>query len=264
MVRRSIAVRRDLCLLPADPDPGAKGASAAAPIRGDAVRAWDQCDDPMANLFVASGTAAPTAEHGQVQRSPEARRAIERTIERLDRSPERLGGWSPAAMYQKFFANNPSVSDEQLLAMGKVPVNRLNTPEATATELQEMSRYDVPLNTPQHRFARDLMAGIIDARPGEVSRIKPEMGTTGSSRFTSEFRKKWWGLPPPVGLSISSSEPLQLGTVLHDVTSDLKDAGVANLNKSMWGLDGNRTSAIVMSQWYGGLPALPPPTAPLR
>ena len=182
-------------------------------------------DTPDARVHLAGG---PNGGPGVVQRDPALKPTTDAMLERLGRSRERIGGESPRSMFEKHILNNPRVTDEQIRQMSQVPLSRLaDTPAAVK---QTYERIPHARQTDNHRFTRDLLAGITGIDSDELSKAAPALGMTGTPGTV------FWNSRVP---------KVQQFTAIHDTTSYLKDGGVTGLNRSLWGADSNVASAIL-------------------
>ena len=194
-------------------------------------------------------------------RSREARRVIDETMERLSGYTTRLGsgrGLTPAETYDRFFARNSKISDEQIIAMSQYTLDQFRTPQETATERAEMAAFGIPPDSTPHRFNTQLVAGIMGVDPSEVSAAAPALGITGSPGRTARLRASGMSTETMKQsitdqLQIHPEPSLRMGTVLHDTTSYFDGLG---LNRSMWGIDDNEGSALVM--FFDRYPDPPP------
>merc|ERR1711991_1203453 len=130
-----------------------------------------------------------------------------------------LGGYTPVKMYEKYFLNNPDVTDAQLLAISQLKITDLaETPEARRKTLEKIPNVRF---TKVHRFTVALMHGLTHIPFFTLSGDCPALGVTGN--------------PNTPLLTVDTSERLQRITALHDTTDYLSNAGVPKINKSVWG-----------------------------
>lgn len=145
-------------------------------------------------------------------------------------------------IFVKHFLDNPSVTNAQIIAMDKVAASSIKSNDAKKVEekFKNYADYD------SHQIAVNIFSFITGAPQAEISNQAPDLGFTGT---------------PDKFLLAATIPALILGTILHDVTDYLKDAGVVGINKALWGFEGKIESALAMA--YGAFLQESQPTSEL-
>lgn len=150
-------------------------------------------------------------------------------LARMD-SPVRLAGDSPRALFRRAVLDNPRVSDEMLAAMDAVPLDAL----ASTSAVRERAVQRIPkirqLDT--HQFCVVMIAGVTGLSRSSISDAVPDLGVMGGANLLLFHAPR--------------SPRLGRGTALHDFTDYLRWAGVAGLNKAVWGAENDVLSALIM------------------
>lgn len=203
--------------------PAGRGATSAPPARTAPTRfeAGPQPTQPWA--FGARGT--PDSEVG---------RAITAMLGRLRSSGATLNGETAENFFTRTILNNPAVTNDMLLAMQRVPFDRI----ATAPDIRARVLERIPnaRELEVHRFTVALVAGATGLDPARLSEACPDLGMTGS---------------PTTPIFFAPQNPrLQRSTALHDLTDYLHSAGITGLNAAVWGSD-NRVISAIISAVFG-------------
>ncbi|MEL7367428.1 MAG: hypothetical protein AAFN74_00845 [Myxococcota bacterium] len=166
-----------------------------------------------------------------VPRDPTLRPVIDAMLARLDASQTSIDGETPRSLFEKRILNNPKITDDQIRQMGQVSLDDIR--DNRRAQRRTFRKFPDVLDTINHRFTRDLVAGITGLDPQAISEAKPSLGLTGSAQ--SPFAPLWRATVPEV----------QIFTALHDTTSVLQSAGVDGFNKALWGQDSTVLSAVL-------------------
>lgn len=182
-------------------------------------------------------------------RGPDARKAIQATLNRLAwleadaqdaGQPLEIEGITPTILYLKKFVANRDVSDEQLVAIGQVKIEKLATPPDKAKDVVEkFPNYE---QQPSHRMAVALLSALTDIPYDQLSKACPDLGFSGTAN-TRLWRPGEGIFEQLTPNFVASTEDFQLANVLHDTTDSLEQAGVAGMNQAVWGVDGSVGSA---------------------
>jgi hypothetical protein len=211
---------------------------------------------PQTDRPAATPRTAPTASVNQVQRAnlaaqvsqtaatkpipgawrggPETPvgKAIAGMIERMrgsDASGIKIKGDTIESLFTRAILDNKHVSNEQLLAMGRVKLEDLATsPEDRAKVLEKVPN---ARELPVHKFTVAMLAAATGLDPKQLSDVCPDLGLTGA--------------PGTPLLYAAKGEGMQRSTALHDFTDYLRGAGIKGLNKAVWGVENRVLSAIV-------------------
>lgn len=161
----------------------------------------------------------------------EVGKAIAGMINRM-RSSEwsniQIKGDTPESLFTRAILDNKHISNDQLLAMSKVPLDKLaDGPEDSAKILKKIpNARDLPV----HKFTVAMLSAVTGVDPKALSEASPGLGMTGA---------------PDVFVFAAGGEGLQRSTALHDFTDYLRGAGVEGVNKAVWGVENRVLSAIV-------------------
>jgi hypothetical protein len=157
----------------------------------------------------------------------EVGRTIQAMVDRARKFDTKLGGESVEHMLTEGILKNPKITNDMLMQMSRVPLEKLaDTPSDRAeTERRVPGSRDLP----SHHFTVGLLSAITGADPRALSRASPGLGVTGSPGTPILFAPERTGL--------------QRSTALHDATDYLKYAGVAGVNKAVWGSESSTLSA---------------------
>ncbi len=190
----------------------------------------DRVDMPdRVETVQATRTVDATRTPSSIQRDPSLKPIIDGMLARLDASDLIIDGDTPRSLFEREILNNPKVTDDQIRRMGEVSIDQISdSPSARRRTLRRFPDVQSSIN---HRFTRDLIAGITGLSPDAISNAKPSLGLTGSARFGPLWK--------------SEVPEVQKFTALHDTTSVLQDAGVRGLNKAVWGQSSSVVSAVL-------------------
>ena len=190
---------------------------------------------PAASRFEApaKSAAASRAEAPQVPwafrggPNTEVGKAIQAMVDRARKFDVKLGGDSVERMLVEGILKNPKVTNEMILKMSKVPLEKLADTPADKAAIER--RVPGSRETPTHKFTVALLSAITGVDPKKLSEASPGLGLTGT---------------PSTRLVVPERPGLQRSTALHDTTDYLKHAGVDGLNKAVWGSESSFWSAI--------------------
>jgi hypothetical protein len=159
-------------------------------------------------------------------------------IERMRNSPAsgiQLKGDTMESLFTRAILDNKHVTNEQLLAITQVKLEQLATsPEDRAKVLEKVPNareLDV------HKFTVGMLAAATGVDEKALSEACPDLGLTGA--------------PGTPLLYAAKTERMQRSTALHDFTDYLRGAGVAGMNKAVWGVE-NRVLSAAVSAIGGG------------
>lgn len=156
-------------------------------------------------------------------------RTINGMLERLKQCPITLKGDTPESLFRRAILDNKHVTNEQLMAMSKVPFEKLDSgPETRAKVLKKIPD---ARELPVHQFTVALMSAVTGIDAQKLSEACPDLGMTGA--------------PNTPLLYAAKTERMQRSTALHDFTDYLRGAGIPGLNKAVWGVEDRVLSAIV-------------------
>lgn len=196
---------------------------------------------PAAALQRTTAAAAPKSAPVQSpwafrgDPSSEVGRAIQGMIDRARQVDTKLGGESVEQMLTNAFLTNRKISNEKLMEMSRVPLEKL----AESPEDQKEIERRVPgsRNLDSHKFTVGLLSAITGIDPKKLSQATPGLGLTGAPGTPILFAPPWTGL--------------KRSTALHDTTDYLRGAGVSGVNKAVWGVENRILSAL---KSLGGVP----------
>ena len=175
--------------------------------------------------------APTTTRTGRVVRDPSLKPITDAMLRRLETSNVEIEGVTPRKMFEDRILNNPKITDEMLRKMADVRVDDIA--DNSRAKARTFKKFPDVQSSVNHRFTRDLIAGITGLDAQAVSDAKPSLGLTGSAR--SVFSPLWKSSVPKV----------QRFTALHDTTSVLQSAGVGGFNKAVWGQGSSVLSAVL-------------------
>jgi len=212
---------------------GGGGAAAAAPPPPAAPPSTVSRFEAAARPAAAPRAAAARAEAPQVPwafrggPNTEVGKAIQVMVDRARKFDMKLGGDSVERMLTEGILKNPKVTNEMILKMSKVPLEKLADTPADKAAIER--RVPGSRETPTHKFTVALLSAITGVDPKKLSEASPGLGLTGT---------------PSTRLVVPERPGLQRSTALHDTTDYLKHAGVDGLNKAVWGSESSFWSAI--------------------
>jgi hypothetical protein len=243
-----IVSRRPAALPQVPTAPQAQTRPAAAPVKTAAPSAPAKTAAPngLAQLQ-RSSFDAPVSRATAAQPMPGAWRggpdtpvgkAISGMIERMrasDASGIQLKGDTIESLFTRALLDNKHVSNDQLLALSQVKLEQLATsPEDRAKVLEKIPN---ARELPVHKFTVAMLAAATGVDPKALSEACPDLGMTGS--------------PSTPIFYAAELEKMQRSTALHDFTDYLRAAGVAGMNKAVWGVENRVLSAIVSAAGGG-------------
>jgi len=141
----------------------------------------------------------------------------------------KLGGDSVERMLTEAFLKNPKITNDQLMQIGRVPLERLAESPEDQAEIER--RVPGSRNLASHQFTVGLLSSLTGLDPRQLSQAAPGLGVTGA--------------PGTPILFAPGSTGLQRSTALHDTTDYLRGAGVQGLNKAVWGVENRVISALI-------------------
>lgn len=218
------------------PQAEARPAATQAPKQANAV---GQVQRSSFEAPVARATAAQPMP-GAWRGGPETPvgKAIAGMIERMrasDASGIKLKGDTMESLFTRAILDNKHVTNDQLLAIGKVTLEQLATsPEDRAKVLKKVPN---ARELPVHQFTVGMLAAATGLDPKQLSEVCPDLGLTGA--------------PGTPLLYAAKGEGMQRSTALHDFTDYLRGAGVKGMNKAVWGVE-NRILSAAVSALGGG------------
>jgi hypothetical protein len=212
--------------------------SMSSPIRASAPRpptALPQAAaaQPAATPRTAAPAQPPRAAAAQTPwafrggPNTEVGKTIQTMVNRARQFDTKLGGDSVERMLTEGILKNPRVTNDMLMKMSQVPLDKLADTPADRAETER--RVPGSRDLPSHKFTVGLLSAITGADPAALSRASPGLGVTGS--------------PGTPVLFAPERTSLQRSTALHDTTDYLKYAGVPGLNKAVWGSESSTWSA---------------------
>ncbi|HVE87516.1 MAG TPA: hypothetical protein VND93_31880 [Myxococcales bacterium] len=157
----------------------------------------------------------------------EVGKTIQGMVDRARKFDAKLGGDSVERMLVEGLLKNPKVTNDMLMKMSKVPLEKLADSPKDKAEIER--RVPGSRDLPSHKFTVGLLSAITGADPKKLSAQSPGLGVTGS--------------PGTPILFAPERTSLQRSTALHDTTDYLKYAGVDGLNKAVWGYESSTWSA---------------------
>jgi len=156
-------------------------------------------------------------------------RTIQGMVNRARQFDVKLGGDSVERMLTEAFLKNPKITNDQLMQIGRVPLERLAESPEDQAEIER--RVPGSRNLASHQFTVGLLSSLTGLDPRQLSQAAPGLGVTGA--------------PGTPILFAPGSTGLQRSTALHDTTDYLRGAGVQGLNKAVWGVENRVISALI-------------------
>ncbi|MCA2504362.1 MAG: hypothetical protein IM550_04655, partial [Microcystis sp. M54BS1] len=138
-----------------------------------------------------------------------------------------IDGYSATKLVVDKFLANPKVTNQQLIQISKSTLDKFSADDSTVP-----TKYPDYDKKPGHLMAVDAFYMLTGNPKGQVSTKLNGLGFTGTSSLLITYAE--------------NNPALLLGTIEHDLTDYLQDAGVTNLNTSLWGIADKAASALVM------------------
>lgn len=154
-------------------------------------------------------------------------KAVQTMVDRARKFDVKLGGESVEQMLTKAILANPKISNEKLMEMARVPLEKLSESPSERAEIER--RVPGSRNLDSHKFTVGLMSAITGVDPKKLSDTTPGLGVTGAPGTPILFAPGWTGL--------------KRSTALHDTTDYFRAAGVSGVNKAVWGVENRVLSA---------------------
>jgi hypothetical protein len=123
------------------------------------------------------------------------------------------------------------VTNQQLIQISKSTLDKFSADDSTSSS-SVPKKYSDYATKPGHLMAVDAFYMLTSNPKGQVSTKLNGLGFTGTSSLLITYAE--------------NNPALLLGTIEHDLTDYLQDAGVTNLNTSLWGIADKAASALVM------------------
>ncbi|NCR42608.1 MAG: calcium-binding protein [Microcystis aeruginosa W13-11] len=142
-----------------------------------------------------------------------------------------INGYSATKLVVDQFLANPKVTNQQLIQISTSGLDKFSPDDSTSLS-SVPKKYSDYATKPGHLMAVDAFYILTGNPKGQVSAKLNGLGFTGTSSLLVTYAE--------------NNPTLLLGTILHDLTDYFQDAGVANLNTSLWGTSGKAASALVM------------------
>lgn len=228
------SIRNRPTVVPPSPSRTAAPQTAARPAQANTVAQTNAVARTQASSFqsTAAVRAAPTQPTPGAWRGgpdTEVGRAIQGMLSRMQGTNITIKGDTPVSLFSRAILDNKHVTNEQLLAMGKISLEQLATdPETRAKVLKKVPD---ARELPVHKFTVAMLASATGIDPQKLSEACPDLGLTGA--------------PNTPLLFAADGEGLQRSTALHDFTDYLRGAGLKGMNKAVWGVENRVLSAIV-------------------
>ncbi|QRO00317.1 hypothetical protein JRI60_15440 [Archangium violaceum] len=224
--RRPVAVK--LPSQPARTEAPAASTTAAAREVGHALKSGFEAPGVKAAALAPVGTWRGPADS-------EVGRAINGMLERLKQCDITIKGDTPESLFRRAILDNKHVTNEQLLAMSKVTLDKLDSgPETRKKVLEKIPN---ARELPVHKFTVAMLSAATGIDAQKLSEACPDLGMTGA--------------PNTPLLYAAKGEGMQRSTALHDFTDYLRGAGIKGLNKAVWGVE-NRVLSAAISALGGG------------
>lgn len=178
----------------------------------------------------AAPRTAPAQSPWAFRGSPDSEvgRAIQGMVNRARQSDVKLGGESVEQMLTRAILANPRISNQKLMEMSRVPLEKLSDSPSDRAEIER--RVPGSRQLPSHQFTVGLLSAITGVDPRALSRASPGLGVTGA--------------PGTPILFAPERTSLQRSTALHDTTDYFRAAGVSGVNKAVWGVENRVLSAL--------------------
>ncbi|MBE9091929.1 hypothetical protein IQ232_20050, partial [Microcystis aeruginosa LEGE 11464] len=138
-----------------------------------------------------------------------------------------INGYSATKLVVDEFLANPKVTNQQLIQISRSTLDKFSADDSTVP-----TKYSDYATKPGHLMAVDAFYMLTGNPKGQVSTKLNGLGFTGTSSLLITYAE--------------NNPALLLGTIEHDLTDYLQDAGVTNLNTSLWGIADKAASALVM------------------
>ncbi|MFN4849029.1 MAG: hypothetical protein ACK5H5_03255, partial [Microcystis sp.] len=138
-----------------------------------------------------------------------------------------INGYSATKLVVDQFLANPKVTNQQLIQISRSTLDKFSADDSTVP-----TKYSDYATKPGHLMAVDAFYMLTGNPKGQVSTELNGLGFTGTSSLLVTYAE--------------NNPALLLGTIEHDLTDYLQDAGVTNLNTSLWGIADKAASAFVM------------------
>ncbi|MBC1198041.1 calcium-binding protein, partial [Microcystis aeruginosa BLCCF158] len=138
-----------------------------------------------------------------------------------------INGYSATKLVVDQFLANPKVTNQQLIQISRSTLDKFSADDSTVP-----TKYSDYATKPGHLMAVDAFYMLTGNPKGQVSTKLNGLGFTGTSSLLITYAE--------------NNPALLLGTIEHDLTDYLQDAGVADLNTSLWGIADKAASALVM------------------
>jgi hypothetical protein len=142
-----------------------------------------------------------------------------------------IDGYSATKLVVDKFLANPNLTNQQLIQISKSTLDKFSADDSTSSS-SVPKKYSDYATKPGHLMAVDAFYILTGNSKDQVSTQLNGLGFTGTSSLLVTYAE--------------NNPTLLLGTILHDLTDYFQDAGVANLNTSLWGTSGKAASALVM------------------
>ncbi|HYV44526.1 MAG TPA: hypothetical protein VFA20_06665 [Myxococcaceae bacterium] len=181
--------------------------------------------------------SAPAQSPWAFRGSPDSEigRAVQSMVDRARQCGTKLGGESVEQMLTKAILSNRKISNEKLLEMSRVPLEKLSDSPEDQAEIERRVPGSRKLDS--HQFTVGLLSAITGIDPKKLSQAAPGLGVTGAPGTPILFAPPWTGL--------------KRSTALHDTTDYFRGAGVKGVNKAVWGVENRILSAL---KSLGGVP----------
>jgi len=185
----------------------------------------------------APSRSAPAKSPWAFRGSPDSEigRTVQGMVNRARQFDVKLGGDSVERMLTRGILANPKVTNEMLMQMSRVPLEKLADSPGDRAEVER--RVPGSRQLPSHRFTAGMLSAITGIDPKALSEATPSLGLTGAPGTPLLFAPKRTGL--------------QRSTALHDTTDYLRGAGIKGLNRAVWGVENRVLSALIS---LGGVP----------
>jgi hypothetical protein len=138
-----------------------------------------------------------------------------------------INGYSATKLVVDEFLANPKVTNQQLIQISRSTLDKFSADDSTVP-----TKYSDYATKPGNLMAVDAFYMLTGNPKGQVSTKLNGLGFTGTSSLLITYAE--------------NNPALLLGTIEHDLTDYLQDAGVTNLNTSLWGIADKAASALVM------------------
>jgi hypothetical protein len=178
------------------------------------------------------------------ERGEAANKVRQEMLDRAKTSKARIAGQTPEGLLRRAITENPNINNEQILAMARLrPEQVASSPDAQRRTLQEIPN---ARSLPSHQLTVDMLHAVTGIDRDTLSRNGPDLGITGSAD------RVWPGTDSPIVFHAPPNDRERLSTSLHDLTDTMRFAGVAGVNRGVWGSEGQVASAAASTR---GVPA---------